>query len=231
MRELGRSLINSATMQQLSFVSPRQSRERNACSRGGQRMLIVMVQFVWLCTLGTITHQGTQQEGGRRRDPRRKQQWKENCDPQGDLGSSRGKRSILEKSECGRSRSGLRFTPGLITQEELLWHQHLHGQRLYGVCSSQGTNPRPWTTRSKRGDTSLAGVWGAYLSAVCCWQHPIKTAQIRSFQWSFIIKTEHRKKFLNSSMKSDNSKQENSSPSLLEQLPHLRNTDTSIPAL
>lgn len=58
MRELGRSLINSIIVQQLSFVSPRQSRERNACSRGGHRMVTVMVQFVWLHILGTITHQG-----------------------------------------------------------------------------------------------------------------------------------------------------------------------------
>lgn len=45
------------------------------------------------------------------------------------------------------------------------------------------------------------------------------------------MKIEHRKKSLNSSMKSDNSQQENSSPSLLEQLLHLGNSDTSIPAL
>lgn len=230
MRGLGRSFINPATMKQLSFVSPRQSREGNACSWGeAQDDNSDGTICVWLCTLGTITHQGKPQwDAGRKKDPWRKQGWKESCDPQRDPGGSRGKRSILGKSECG-SGSGLHFTPGLITQEELLWHQPLYGQRLRGVGSSHGTNPWAQAARSKRG---LAGIWGTYLTVVCCWQNPIKAARICSFQWSF-IKTEHRKKkkSLNSSMKSNNSQQENSSPSLLEQLLHLGNSDTSIPAL
>lgn len=158
MRDLGRSFINSTAMQQLSFVSSRQSRERNACSQGGHRMIIVMVQFVWLHTLGTITHLGAQQDGGKRRDPHGKQEGKENSDPQRDLGGSRGKRNILEKPECGRNRSGLHFSPGLFTQEELLWHQPSVWQRLHGVCSSHGTKPWPQAARSKRGDTGLAGI-------------------------------------------------------------------------
>ena len=172
MRDLGRgdhSLTNSATMRQLSFVSPRQSRRRT--KRMFPRDLqdadgdgIFCVAAHTQAPLPTRDHSGT---GGARGPTQAVAAWKGSGDPRRDPGDSRRKRSILEKSECGRGRGGLRLSPGLITWEELHWDHHPYGQTLCSVGSSRGTNPRPPAARSKMGDIR---VWGTRypLNVVCC---------------------------------------------------------------
>lgn len=131
MRDLGRgdrSLINSATMWQLSFLSPRQSRTRKKLlfprrlqDANGDGTFCVAEHPQ--APSPTRDHSGT--GGARGPTEAAAAAWKGNGDPRRDPGDSRGKRSILEKSERGRGRGGLPFSPGLITWEELHWDQHL----------------------------------------------------------------------------------------------------------
>lgn len=197
MGDLGRgdhSLINFATMQLLSFVSPRQSRyQKNHVSpRWPQDANGGGTFFVAAHPQAPPPTRDQSGVGGARGPAAA---WKGSSDPRRDAGDSKEKRSILEKSEYGRGRGGLHFTPGLITREELHWDQHPYGQTRCSVCGSQGTNPWPPEARRKMGDIGLAGVWGTHsLNVACCWQHPLNALQICSFQRSFIIKTQYRKK-------------------------------------
>lgn len=191
-------------MWQLSFLSPRQSRSqkklpfpRGLQDANGDGTFCVAEHPQ--APSPTRDHSGT--GGARGPTEAAAAAWKGNGDPRGDHGDSRGKRSILEKSERGRGRDGLPFSLGLITREELHWDQHLYEQMPCSVCGSWGTNPLPQAARSKIGDISSAGVWST------------RSPQIHSFLRSFVIKAPYRKKKINSSTKSGNSKQKENSPS------------------
>ena len=153
-------------------MSPRRSRHQKPdASLGGCRVLVVMVHFVWLRIPRHHHPRGTAAGQGEARGPTEAAAaWKGSSNPRRDPGDSRVKRSILQTSEHDRGGGGLRFTPGLITQDEICWDQHPYGQALCSACGSQGTNSRPLAAGSKLGDIGSAGVWATHclLNVVCC---------------------------------------------------------------